>query len=74
MLAGSPSSPAVVLDVSRLDFVDVAGSRVIARWAGDLRRRGVPVEIRGASRLFRRIWQVLALHDVASVPFAEANA
>ncbi len=74
VLAGSPSSPAVVLDVSRLDFVDVAGSRVIARWAGDLRRRGVPVEIRGASRLFRRIWQVLALHDVASVPFAEANA
>jgi anti-anti-sigma regulatory factor len=74
VLADSPSAPAAVLDVTRLTFVDVAGSRAIARWAGDLRRRGVTVEIRGASRLFRRIWRVLALHDVASVTFAGASA
>jgi anti-anti-sigma regulatory factor len=74
VLAHSPSGPAVVLDVSRLTFVDISGSRAIARWAGDLRRRGVPVEIRGSSRLFRRIWRVLALDDVASVTFAGASA
>jgi anti-anti-sigma regulatory factor len=74
VLADSPSAPAVVLDVSRLTFVDVAGSRAIGRWARDLGGRGVRVEVRGASRLFRRIWGVLALHEVASVTFAEENA
>jgi anti-anti-sigma factor len=74
LLAGSPSGSAVVLDLSRLEFVDVAGCRTIARWAGTLRARGVPVEIRGASRLVRRVWQVLALDEVASVAFAEEGA
>jgi anti-anti-sigma factor len=74
MLAESPSAPSVLLDLSRLEFADVAGSRVIARWATELRARGVPVEIRGASRLFRRIWHVLDLAEVASVAFAEESA
>jgi hypothetical protein len=71
LLADSPAVPAAVLDLSRLDFVDVAGSRAIARWAGGLRARGVPVEILGASRLFRRIWDVLHFDAVAAVTFAE---
>jgi anti-anti-sigma regulatory factor len=71
VLADSPSVP---LDLSRLEFADVAGSRAIARWATELRDRGVAVEIRGASRLFRRIWRVLGLAEVASVTFAEESA
>jgi anti-anti-sigma factor len=74
VLARSPSAPSVLLDLSRLEFADVAGSRVIARWATELRARGVPVEIRGASRLFRRIWHVLGLAEVATVAFAEESA
>jgi anti-anti-sigma regulatory factor len=74
ILAGSPSVPAALLDVARLEFIDVAGCRVIARWAGELRARGVPVEIRGASPLFHRVWDVLALDKVAPVAFAEAAA
>ncbi len=74
VLADSPTVSAALLDLSRLEFVDGAGCRVIARWAGELRGRGVQVEIRGASRLFRRVWQVLALSEVAPVAFAEAAA
>lgn len=74
LLADSPTGPTAVLDLSRLEFVDVAGCRAIARWAGALRARGVPVEIRGASRLVRRVWQVLALDEVAPVAFAEGAA
>src|SRR5215207_5053327 len=74
LLADAPSTAAVVLDVTRLQFVDVAGSRTIGRWARELGGRGVPVELRGASRLFRRVWDVLALHEVASVTFAEETA
>ena len=69
LLADSPTS-AGRLDLSRLEFVDVAGCRTIARWAGQ-RAGAVPVEICGASRLFRRVWQVLALDAVARVTFAE---
>lgn len=74
VLADSPSRPAAVLDVSRLEFVDTAGCRAIARCAGEQCARGVPVDIRGASRLFRRVWRVLTLHEVASVTFAEDSA
>ena len=74
VLEESPTDPAPVLDLSLLEFVDVAGCRVIALWAGRRRARGVPVEIRGASRMFRRVWSVLALSDVAPVAFAEVAA
>jgi anti-anti-sigma regulatory factor len=61
----------VRLDLSRLEFVDVAGCRAIAQWAGARCAGAVPVEICGASRLFRRVWQVLGLDAVAPVTFAE---
>ncbi len=72
-LADFPAVPAVLLDLSRLDFIDVAGCRAIARWAGGLCARGVPVEFLGASRLFRRVWRVLALDAVAAVTFADCS-
>ena len=74
VLAGSSTRHRTVVDLDLLEFVDAAGCRVIARWAGDLRARGVPVEVRGASRMFRRIWQILALSDVAPVSFAGVAA
>ncbi|SOD98462.1 STAS domain-containing protein [Blastococcus haudaquaticus] len=71
VLASSPvSGDRAVLDLGRLEFVDVAGSRVIAHWAQDLDRRSLPLEVRGASPLLRRMWQVLGLGDVAAVRFA----
>jgi hypothetical protein len=36
--------------------------------------RSLPVEVRGASPLFRRIWQVLGLGELAAVGFAESAA
>jgi hypothetical protein len=71
LLADSPPLSAALLDLSRLDFVDVAGCRAIARWAGELCARGLPVEIVGASRLFRRVWRVLDFDAVAAVTFSE---
>lgn len=59
-LAGTPvSGQGLVLDLARLDFVDLAGCRVVAGWAGDLAARSVRLEITGASRLFRHMWALL---------------
>lgn len=75
VLASTPvGAPTVVLDLHRVDFVDVAGCRTLARWAQGLAERAVQVEIRGGSRLLRRMWEILALADVAPVSFAEAAA
>ncbi len=71
LLAASPTTDVVRLDLSGLEFVDVTGCRVIGRWAGDLCRSGGAVEIRGASRPFHRIWDVLELSAVAPVTFTE---
>ena len=38
----------VVLDVAALDFLDVAGCRVLARWAAGLWARSVPLEVTGS--------------------------
>jgi anti-anti-sigma regulatory factor len=64
----------VVLDLTALEFVDVAGCRVLARWAAGLRERSVALEITGSSALLRRMWQLLDLAVVAPVHFAGAPA
>jgi anti-anti-sigma factor len=72
VLASSPvGSDRAVLDLAPLEFADVAAVRVLARWAQDLRARSVDVEIEGASPLLARIWRVLGLGDLVSVPLAE---
>jgi len=74
VLASSPvSGQGAVLDLGRAEFVDVAASRVIARWAQDLTARSLPLEVRGASPLLRRMWQVLNLGEVAPVRFAGSS-
>jgi hypothetical protein len=67
VLADSPADrPSTVLDLGLLDFVDVAGCRVLVRWAAGL---GAPLHVAGASRLVQRMWPLLALDAVAPVVF-----
>jgi anti-anti-sigma factor len=69
VLATSPvTSGRVALDLDPVEFVDVAGIRVLARWARELSDRSVEVEIRGASPLVRRMWRVLGLDQLVPVP------
>jgi hypothetical protein len=75
VLASSPVGHRdAVLDLSLADFLDVAGSRTIARWARGLAAQSVPVELRGASPLFVRMWRLLSLDDIAPVTFAVSPA
>lgn len=60
-----------VLDVSMLEFVDVAGCRVLARWAAG---PGGPLQVIGASRLVQRMWPLLGLDAVAPVTFERSRA
>ena len=72
VLADSPTArPSTVLDLARLDFVDVAGCRVLARWAAGL---GAPMHVAGASRLVRRMWPLLGLDAVSPVVFEGLRA
>jgi len=72
VLGSSPVVGGVVLDLADVDFVDVAATRVIARWGRDLADRGQPLEVHGASPLVRRMWRVLGLADLAPVTFSAA--
>jgi ABC-type transporter Mla MlaB component len=61
LLAGTHlRGPLIRLDLSRLEFVDLAGVRAVTCWAETLPARGVRLEITGAPRLFRRMWELLA--------------
>ena len=72
--AAQADDDGVVLHVADLAFMDVAGLRVVARWAAGLWARAVSVEVTGASALLRRMWQVLDLDRVAPVTFSAALA
>ncbi|WP_167761926.1 MEDS domain-containing protein [Blastococcus sp. CT_GayMR19] len=72
VLAESPAArPSMVLDLGRLEFVDVAGCRVLARWAQGL---GGPLRVTGASGLVQRMWRLLGLDAVAPVTFEGLRA
>lgn len=73
VLATSPVTGGTrALDLSGLQFADVAGCRAIAGWARSLAQRGVRLELRNAPALVQRTWQVLELGEWASVSFAPA--
>jgi hypothetical protein len=75
VLAASPVGPdGAVLDLALLEFADIAACRAVALWARGMQGRSLPVEVRGASPLFRRIWQVLGLGELAAIGFAESAA
>lgn len=74
VLATSPvAPPAVVLDLSGVEVVDVAGARVLARWARCLAERGIALHLRGAPRALVRIWGLLGLDARAPVVFDEVS-
>ena len=75
VLAAAPVGPdRAVLDLSLLQFVDVAGCRVLVHWARGLHDRRLRLEVRGASRLVRRMWGIITLGTLVSVDFEEAAA
>jgi anti-anti-sigma regulatory factor len=75
VLAGLPvEGPVVTLDLAFLAFIDAAGCRVLARWALDLQARSIALELRDASPLVQRMWQILGLAELAPVTFTGAGA
>jgi ABC-type transporter Mla MlaB component len=75
VLASAPTAEGdVVVDVSALEFIDVAACRVVGRWASELAERSVRVEVSGSSLLLRRMWQVLGLERLAPLTFVEMTA
>jgi anti-anti-sigma factor len=75
VLAASPiDGTSTLLDLGLLDFLDIAGCRVLARWARSLEDRGGRLEVTGASRLVQRVWDILALHRLAHVRFVGVPA
>lgn len=70
VLADSPAGRGV-LDLGRLEFVDVAGCRVLAGWAAP---SDAPLGVLGASCLVQRRWRLLDLDRVAPVTFLGARA
>ena len=75
LLATAPvTGDGVVLDLAALEFVDVAGCRVLAHWAAELHARSVTVRVADSSRLLRRMWQVLDLDRLAPLTFVEMTA
>jgi ABC-type transporter Mla MlaB component len=74
LLASVPvEGPVVTLDLTFLDFVDVAGCRVLARWARGLRTRSIALELRAAPRMAERMWQLLGFAELAPVTFVGAG-
>jgi anti-anti-sigma regulatory factor len=63
--------PEVVLDLSRLGFIDLAGVRSVASWTVELAERGTRVRLSGAARLFRRMWDLLGSPRPDAVVFTE---
>jgi anti-anti-sigma factor len=72
VLATSPApGPAARIDLGRVDFMDAAGCRAVAAWAHGVEQRAVPVTVTGASRMVRRMWQLLGFAEVTAVSFAD---
>lgn len=61
----------VTLDLTDLAFIDLAGVRAIAHWARALADADRRLVLRGASRLVRRMWELLSPAGPAAVAFAE---
>jgi anti-anti-sigma factor len=75
VLVSSPvREEGAVLDLRLVQFMDVAASRAIARSAHNLGVRAASLETRGASPLLRRMWNVLALDEIAPVTFTGTAA
>ena len=62
VLAAAPRPDgAMTLDAAGLEFIDVAGTRVLAAWRDALQAGGVELTLRNPPRVLRRVWQALDL-------------
>jgi anti-anti-sigma factor len=72
LLTTTPTGGAsVVLDLSELEFVDVAGTRAVAQWARELNTVSVAVHLVDAPRCFHRVWHLLGFDQPPLASFAE---
>lgn len=65
--AAARDLPSPVLDVSGLRFIDVSGMRAVAAGAREMSSSTAPVQIRGASPVFKRMWELLGFDDKIEV-------
>jgi anti-anti-sigma factor len=66
--------PAVRMDLSRVEFMDAAGCRAIAAWAHGVAEGSAPVTLTGASRMVRRMWQLLGFGELTATSFEDDAA
>jgi anti-anti-sigma factor len=66
-------APVVVLDLSQVTFIDLAGARAVAAVGRVVAARGARLEVAGASRLFRRMWRICGFAGHAEVSFREVR-
>jgi anti-anti-sigma factor len=63
--AAARNSPAVVLDLSQVSFVDSAGVRTLFRWVQTMERRGILVVV--VAPHDGPLWRLLDILDLESV-------
>jgi len=63
----------LLVDLSRLGFVDVCGAEALAGTAGELRRRGAGIVLRGTRPLARTVLTVCGIDELA-IAMIEGNA
>jgi anti-anti-sigma regulatory factor len=74
LLASHVAGPVVRLDLSRVEFIDAAGCRALARWAQALQGRSARLELGGTTRLFRRTWQMLGFDQLTDARLQAASS
>ena len=74
LLGSHVAGPVVRLDISRVEFIDAAGCRALARWSQALSQRSARLHLVGTTRLFRRTWQVLGLAELTGATLAAAGS
>ena len=56
----------LLLDLSGLDFLDACGARALAGTAGELRRRGAGIVLRGTRPLARTVLELCGIDHIAT--------
>jgi anti-anti-sigma regulatory factor len=74
LLGSHAAGPVVRLDISRVEFIDAAGCRALARWSQALQQRSARLRRVGTTRLFRRAWQVLGLDEQTTATLEAAGS
>jgi anti-sigma B factor antagonist len=60
----STDAPAVVVDLTRLSFIDATGMAALVTGRWHILKRGASCDLRGASEFVRRIFAIVGLADL----------